>query len=138
MSVKLPEMVLWNALVSDASVTFHVGHKIYPHLAPAVDDLPFINWRRRQVQREQTLSSPMGVPRITVDFAVFAETYLQARQVADAMRAILDGYTGSFDNTLVRHVSLEDESDEVVSLDGSEVPNAYSVVQTYDILWQET
>jgi hypothetical protein len=138
MSVKLPEMVLHNAITSDAEIVRHVGYRVYPHLAPAVDDLPFINWRRRSIAREQTMAGPMGVPTVTLEYAIFAETYLEARQIADAMRAVLDGFTGRFDNTFVRHTSLDGEDDNVVSLDGSEVPNAYAVTQTYDILWQET
>lgn len=138
MSLKSPEMVLHNAIISDASVTSHVGHRVYPHLAPAVDSLPFISWRRLSIRREQTLSSPMGVPFVQVEYLAFAESYLEARQIADAMRAVLDGYSGSFDNTTVRQTSLDAEEDQVVSLDGSEVPNAYAVSQTYEILWQET
>ena len=138
MIFKSPEMVLHNAITSDASVTSHVGHRVYPHLAPAVDDMPFISWRRVSIRREQTLSNPMGVPFVQVEYLIFAESYLESRQIADAMRAVLDGFNGSFDNTTVRQTALESEEDQVVSLDGSEVPNAYAVSQTYEILWQET
>lgn len=138
MSLKSPEMVLHNAIISDAYVTSHVGHRVYPHLAPAVDSLPFISWRRISIRREQTLSDPMGVPFVQVEYIAFAESYLEARQIADAVRAVLDGYSGSFDNTTVRQTSLDAEEDQTVALDGSEVPNAYAVSQTYEILWQET
>jgi hypothetical protein len=137
MILKSPESVLWNAVISDASVTSMIGYRIYPQLAPAVDALPFMTWRRTSITREQTLGLPMGVPRVSVDFIVFAETYVTARKVADAVRSVLDGYGGSFDNTQVRQCSLESESDDVVSLEGSEVPNAYAVTQTYDVWWQE-
>ena len=137
MILKSPESVLWNAVISDASVTSLIGHRIYPQLAPAVDALPFMTWRRTSITREQTLGIPMGVPRVSVDFIVFAETYVAARKVADAVRSVLDGYGGSFDNTEVKQCSLESESDDVVSLEGSEVPNAYAVTQTYDVWWQE-
>jgi hypothetical protein len=144
MSFKSPESVLWNALISDASVTSIVGHKVYPQLAPAADDMPFITWRRTANQREQTFTGPMGVPtgpmgvpKVSVDFLLFAGTYLQVRKLADAVRAVLDGYAATFDNTQVRQTSLESETDDIVSLDGSEVPNAYAVTQTYDVLWQE-
>jgi hypothetical protein len=137
MILKSPESVLWNAVISDASITSLIGHRIYPQLAPAVDALPFMTWRRTSITREQTLGLPMGVPRVSVDFIVFAETYVAARKVADAVRSVLDGYGGSFDNTEVKQCSLESESDDVVSLEGSEVPNAYAVTQTYDVWWQE-
>ena len=137
MILKSPESVLWNAVISDASITSLIGHRIYPQLAPAVDALPFMTWRRTSITREQTLGLPMGVPRVSVDFIVFAETYVAARKVADAVRSVLDGYGGSFDNTEVKQCSLESESDDVVSLEGSEVPNAYAVTQTYDVWRQE-
>lgn len=138
MIFRSPETVLWNAVISDASVTSLVGHRVYPQLAPAVDSLPFITWRRSTISREQAFVSPVGVPRVSVDFVIFAETYLQARKIADSVRRVLDGFGGFFDNTTVKQTSLESESDDVVSLDGSEVPNAYAVTQTYDVMWQET
>ena len=138
MMLKTPEMVLHNAIISDASITAHVGHRVYPHLAPAVDDLPFISWRRVTIRREATFVGAMGVPAVQIEYLIFAATYLEARQIADAVRATLDGYTGSFENTTVRQTHLDAEEDQVVSLDGSEVPNAYAVSQTYETMWQET
>lgn len=79
----------------------------------------------------------MGVPSVSVTFAIYAASYLTARKIADALREALDGYTGSFDNTEVKHTSLTSESDEVISLEGSEVPTAYAVTQDYEVLWQE-
>lgn len=137
MILKSPEMVLYNAITSDASVTSHVGYRVYPHLASSVDELPFISWRRVSIRREQTLGGPMGVPAVQVEYLIFAESYLESRQIADAVRAVLDGFTGSFENTTVRQTLLDAEDDQAVALDGSEVPNAYAVSQTYEIMWQE-
>jgi len=136
--LKSPETVLWNAMVSDASVTSMVGHRVYPHLAQAGDSFPFVTWRRTGISREQTLGNPMGVPTVSVSVSIYAVTYLAARKIADAIRDALDGYGGTFDNTEVKRASLTSESDEVVVLEGSEVPTAYSVSQDYEVLWQET
>jgi ethanolamine utilization protein EutP (predicted NTPase) len=138
MIFKSPEAVIRNAIISDASVTQYVGHRVYADLATAQIDLPFIIYRRSDISREQTLGVPMGVPRVSVEIGIFAETRLESRKIADAVRSTLDGYGGSFENTTVRQTSLESESDEIAALDGSEVANAYSVTQTYDIWWQET
>lgn len=136
--LKSPESVLRNAIISDASVTSQIGHRVFSDLAASQDNLPFITYRRTDINREQTLESPMGVPRLSVEFTIFATTRLQSRQIADDVRRVLDGFGGHFDNTQVRQTSLESESDEVIALDGSEMPNAYAVSQTYDIWWQET
>lgn len=136
--LKTPESVLRNALISDAAVTQHIGHRVLYDLAGSEDSLPFINYRRADISREQTLSYPMGVPRVSVEFTIYATTRLQSRQIADEVRRVLDGFGGSFDNTTVKQTSLESESDEVITLDGSELPGVYAVTQTYDIWWQET
>lgn len=138
MSLKAPEIVLRTALLNSTSVTSIVGSKVYPLLAPASASLPLVTWRRSAISREQTLSNPMGVPRVSVEFAVYGTSYEQARQLADNMRRVLDGYSGTVDNTQVRQTSLENEFDEFVTLEGADMPPVYSVTQTYDVWWQET
>jgi hypothetical protein len=80
----------------------------------------------------------MGVPRVSVEYSIYGGTYEQARDVADSMRLVLDGYGGTVDNTQIRQASLENESDDFVELAGAEVPPVYQITQTYDIWWQET
>jgi hypothetical protein len=136
--MKSPEAVLRTAMVNHTAVTSLVSTRIYPVLAPASATLPFVTWRRTGIQREQTLANPMGMPRVTLEYQVYGVTYDQTREVADAMRLVLDGYGGQSENTVVEQVSLENESDDFVSLGGAEMPPAYQITQTYDIRWQES
>lgn len=138
MPLKSPETVLSRALAESPAVALLVGTRIYPVLAPATAALPFVTWRRAGIQREQALTAPVGVPRVTLEYSIYGTTYRQAREVADEMRAILDGYGGSADNTTVRQTSLEDESDDFVTLAGADLPPVYQVTQRYDVWWQET
>lgn len=138
MTWKSPETVMRNALISDSDFTSIAGHRAFPNIAPADAATPFVIWRRTGVRREQTLSQPMGVPRVTCELQIYATTYYECRKLADASRAILDGFSGSFDNTTVDLCSLVSESDGIAAIDGSEVPNAYMVSQEYEILWQES
>lgn len=138
MPAKYPEAVLRSALVANATVTALLGARVYPVLAPASAALPFVTWRRTGIERSQTLGSPMGVPRVTVEYSIYATTYEQARDVADAMRVCLDGYGGTADNTEVKQTSLETESDDFVTLAGADMPPVYQITQTYDVWWQET
>jgi hypothetical protein len=137
MPLKSPEAVLRTALVGSTSVTSIVGSRIYPVLAPASAALPFVTWRRSGIQREQTLKAPMGIPRVTVEYSIYGTTYEQAREVADAMRRVLDGYGGTSDNTTVRQTSLEDESDDFVTLAGADLPPVYQITQRFDCWWSE-
>lgn len=136
--MKSPEAVLRTALVGNTSVTSMVGTRIYPLLAPKTAALPFITWRRSGISREHTLAGPMGVPNVSVEMQSFAATYEDVREVADRVRLVLDGYGGTVNNVEVKHVSLEQESDDFVQLAGGDLPPAYQVTQTFNVLWQET
>lgn len=137
MPLKSPEAVLRSALIAAPAVSALVGNRIYPVLAPATAALPLVTWRRSGVQREQTLGLPMGMPRVSVEYSIYGTTYEQARDLADAMRVVLDGYGGTADNTTVKQTSLEDESDDFVTLAGADLPPVYQVTQRYDCWWSE-
>lgn len=138
MSLKSPEQVLRNALVTDAAVTALVGTRVYPVLAPATAVLPFIIWRRAGVRRSQSLGGPVGSPTVSLELELYAATYEGVRDLANKCRLVLDGYGGSLNNVEVSNASLDNEFDGFAALQGGEVPPVYSVTQSYSVLWQET
>jgi hypothetical protein len=136
MSLKSPEKLIADRLQADPAVAAVIAGRVYPVIAPASAALPFLTWRRQAVQREQTLSGPMGMPTVTLAVDIYAEGYEAVRELADACRACLDGFTGAVGNYVsVRLVSLLNESDGFVQLAGGDLPPVYSVTQTYTILW---
>jgi hypothetical protein len=135
--LRSPESVLSNALATAPAVAILVGTRVYPLLAPASAALPFITWRRVGIEREQTLGQPSGMPRVSVECVMYGTTYQEARSLADAVRAVLDGYGGFFDNTTVRQTALQDESDDFVTLAGTDLPPVYQITQRYDVMWSE-
>jgi hypothetical protein len=137
MPLKSPEAAVRNRLVTTTAVTTMVSTRIYPVLAPATAPLPFITWRRAAVQRAQSLSGPIGVPSVILSLDIFAETYETAREVADVCRKALDGWGGTYENTVVSNVSLDNEADGFAQLTGGDMPPVYTVSQTYGILWKE-
>lgn len=135
--LKSPETVLCNAVISSPEIAMLIGFRAYPLIAPASATLPFLTWRRAGIEREQTLGTPAGMPKVSVDFVVYAATYQEARKVANNLRGVLDGYGGSFENTTVRQTALQDESDDFVSLAGNDLPPVYQITQRYDVIWSE-
>jgi hypothetical protein len=136
--MKSPEAVLRSALIANATVAGLVSNRVYPVVAPASAALPFVTWRRVAIRRQQTLGGPMGMPVTSVEYSIYGATYEQAREVADAMRSVLDGYGGTLNNTEVKQTSLEQESDDFVTLAGAELPPAYQITQQYDTFWIES
>lgn len=136
--MKSPEAVLRTALVSSTAVTSLVSTRIFPVVAPGSASVPYITWRRAGIEREHSLSGPIGVPRVTVEFSLFASTYESVRDLADRVRLVLDGYGGTVDNVEVKHVELQNEFDDFVQLSGGDLPPSYQVTQSFTVLWQET
>lgn len=135
--MKSPEAVLAQQITGNAGLAALVGTRVYPVLAPATASLPFVTWRRSGIQRSQTLGAPMGLPRVSVEYGIYGTTYEQARDVADRMRAVLDGYGGTVLGCTVQQVSLENESDDFVTLAGTDLPPVYQITQVFDIWWNE-
>jgi len=137
-SLKSPEKTVADALLADPDVSAIVGDRIYPVLAPETASLPFATWRRQAVQRESSLSGPIGMPVVTLALELYAATYYAARELADRCRRKLDGWRTDVGSSVsVRHVELQNESDGFVQLAGGDLPPVYAVTQTYTILWQE-
>jgi hypothetical protein len=138
MAVRYPDKNIRNALISDANVVQYVGHRVFAQYASPDDALPFIVTRRTGTEREQAFQHPVGVPRLTLNVVCYSDTYDEVRNLADAVRAVLDGYRGVFDNTEVKQTTVDEERDELVQLAGSEKPPAFAVEMDLDIWWQET
>lgn len=138
MSLKSPEQVIYDRLSTCSDTAPLIGNRVYPIVAPSSTAMPFAVYRRSGIRRNQTLSGVVGVPTVTLEIAVYGETYNGVREVADAFRKCLDGWGGSAYGVEVKRASLTDESDGLATLEGGEVPPMYSVTQYYEVLWQET
>lgn len=136
--LKSPEKAAARAIAADPAVAALLGERIWPVIAPQSASLPFATWRRTGVQRSQTLSGPMGMATVLLAVDVFSTTYEEARDIADRVRSVLDGWGGPVSEYVsVRNVSLDTESDGFVQLAGGDLPPVYQVTQSYSILWQE-
>jgi hypothetical protein len=74
----------------------------------------------------------------SIEYQAYGGTYEQAREAADAIRSVLDGYGGSALGCTVSQASLEAESDDFVTLAGGDLPPAYQITMTFDTWWQES
>jgi hypothetical protein len=138
MPLQSPENALATVLLTDPGVAAIIGQRVYPVIAPAAADIPFATWRRSAVQRQHTLSGPMGLPTVILAVDLYALTYEGVRDLADKVRIALDGYGGSpSDSVSVANVSLDNESDGFIQLAGGDMPPVYSVTMTFSILWTE-
>jgi hypothetical protein len=63
--------------------------------APQSAVAPFLTYQRISADRDFHLQGPTGMADVRMQIDAYAATYLQARQVAGAVRQLLDGYLGT-------------------------------------------
>ena len=136
--LKTPEEAV-RALLTQTPDTAEVfGDRIYAVIAPTSASYPFAVYRRASVSRESTLDGPSGSTTTVLDLIILSDTYTSCREASDKARQVLDGFSGIVDSVVLNNVYLESESDDYVSLQGTELPPSYSVTLSLQILWIET
>lgn len=87
-------MVIEQALVS--YVASGLGHsRVYPSRVPENPTYPTVTYQRFVTERIYSHGGPSGLayPRFQIDS--YADTYAVAKQSANAIRTLLDGYKGT-------------------------------------------
>lgn len=122
-------------LVADATVSGLIGTRAYALVLPQETAYPAITYNRVSGVRVHDLDGPAGrgTPRISVNS--WAETYLEAKALAAAVRVCLDGFRGTVGGVEINNISIENEIDlfeEDAGLSGT-----YRIMQDYFISHRE-
>lgn len=105
------ESVLYSLLVGDATVGGLVGTRVYPAIVPQNASLPATTYQQLSGVREHTCAGPQGMASPRFQINCWADTYAEARTLSDAVRVLLDGYSGTVSERTVHVMMLEDEGD---------------------------
>lgn len=101
-------------LLADATLTGLVGLRVHPAILPQSGPFPAITYQWTSGTRYQTSDGPVGLSRPRIQLDCWAETYLQAEAVFEALRRRLDGFVGVMGGspgTPVQGVFFESERD---------------------------
>jgi len=99
------------SLLSGNSPQTTAGVRIYPRLPQGVT-FPTILYARIGAERQQALDSNVGVTEVTMMLECVAESYSDAKVLADEVRTILHGYSGSWSTLNCMNCVLASESEE--------------------------
>ena len=61
---------------------------------------------------------PPGVPKVDLSLNIYAASYSQVREIADACRETLDHLDVTAQGVTITNVTIEDESEDIVQLEG--------------------
>ena len=84
--------------------------RVYPRLPEQVT-FPAIRYQRISTVRNHSLDANVGVTEATLQVDCMAKTYSKAKTIADEVRTILHGFTGTWGTLIARHVTLDTEND---------------------------
>jgi hypothetical protein len=114
-------------LQASSTVTAICGQRIYPLFARQTAVKPLVVYQRISSVREHAQDGPAGLARPRFQFRCVGNSFSQARSLADAVRASLDGYKGTAGGVVIGAITCENEVDlEDVATDSE--ATAFSVL----------
>jgi hypothetical protein len=128
-----------------AAIEAAAGCQAYPVEAPDLAAPPYVIFTRSATTRELVLADTLTAepaadtmpPVATFDLQVYADGYLAAWTVADAIRSALHKFAGTAHEVEIESCLLSDESDDQpVFYDGRDTPT-YVIAQSYQVRWYE-
>jgi hypothetical protein len=80
-------------------------------IAPQEVTAPYIVFFKVSAPREHSHDGASGLARARFQFSIFAETYLGAKQIAQALQGILQGYKGTSEGVEIGGIFYDNEVD---------------------------
>lgn len=96
-------------LMGDPAVSERVKN-VYPIVADA-SELPYIVYRRTGYE-QTAVKSPKGGDTVHIEVLCLAASYLESVEIAEAVRAALDGMQAEYEGLTIRGCTLEDSSED--------------------------
>lgn len=110
---------------------------IHPVLAPLNAPFPLVVYRRSGTRRERALVGNVGRPVASFSVSIVAETYSQAKEIADAIRLSVDNFTGESEGVTIVNVALASEADNMERPPEGQSKPLYRVDQIYEVRFHE-
>lgn len=104
---------LRNVLLASATVTNLIDRKVFQARAPQKKSHPYVWLNRRGVEDDGCLDSPVGddAQEEYFDVECWAKELDDAQAIAAAIRGVLHNKYGTFDDTTVAAVMVNDQDD---------------------------
>ncbi len=128
------EIGIRNRLTSDTDMAALVSTRVYPMRLPQGYSLPAVSYQRISAERRHELSTgPIGWAFTRFQFDCWAGSYSDLRDLAEAVRKCLDGFSGTVDGTHVGGIYIEGERETF-----EEDVEIYRVTMDFLIPYKET
>lgn len=117
-------------LAGAGAVTALCGQRVYPLRARQTATRPYIVYQRISTVRYPSHDGASGLARPRFQLRITGASYATVRQVADAVRTTLEGYSGEAAGVRIDGILLDNELDELDEATDDE-GSSYSTLQDY-------
>lgn len=109
------EATLRNVLVNDVFLNMLIGTSIYPNIVPQGADIPAITYQQISGPRLHDMQGAVGMCKARYQINCWAASYAAAKELAEAVRLTLDGYSSE---GTIKVIHLANEGDLPKTLPG--------------------
>lgn len=99
-------------LLADGTVSGLVGTRIRPHAAHPSDDYPYIVYFRISTRHIESFDGSAGLAGARIQVQCWDETFSTVQTLSNAIRAVLQGYSGTVGGDVIQGISILDELDD--------------------------
>lgn len=124
-------------LLTDSGISDAVGgERISPGVGTQGDPRPLITYEATGDDSEMLFDGPSEFSTGTIEYTIEAVTYVQLRQIREAMKTLLNGFAGVLGTVEIAQAKLADDGDidELVE-EGSDTP-FFCCVDSYTFLYR--
>lgn len=106
------EAGIYAHLITNSGVAALVATRIYPLLVPQDATLPALAYQRISGPRDHSHSGPSGLVFARMQLTYVAASYDGAKSLGEAVRAALDGFSGTMGQVTVDACLMDNERDD--------------------------
>ena len=132
------EKALFAHLIADSTVVGLVEKRIYPNMVPQSAAMPAITYQQISGVRDHVMAGAVGLVKSRYQINCWAASYSGAKDVSEAVRKQLDGYSGTIDSCEISCIMLDNENDIPQVSPGSEKLTRYGKYLDFIIWYKES
>jgi len=131
------EQALYTLITSDSTIAALIGTRLFPAQIPQGQQLPAVVYLQDIGKRIHTMAGAVGLVNSEYTITCYAESYSKARELSEAIRKHLIGYSGTVDGVVIDTILLIDEVDVPSFKAGTDVLNRFGKSLTFVVWFKE-
>ena len=131
------EADFYSYLTGEATITAHLGNRIYPDASPQDATLPLLVYEKTSVDRQMTLRGATGVSTARISCDIFAASRTVCETIVESIRLRVDGFQGNWNTTFI-HQSRIDSEDVGWDLESAKETGIHRATIDVVVLFTET